>query len=487
VKSLLAVAVVLSLALASAHTQTEPVRIYTRPKPPPRDALDKLNLTLAWSHRLKTEGPRDGLFSVQLIPDKANPRMIVQLFSGVMIALDAENGDLLWRTPIGTPYYTAQPVGANSRYIFTTRRDELFVVDRDNGKQTLWSVQRDSNLPEYGFRLDGSPSAGLTADEEMVFICMDSRVSGYIVPDFRRMMQYRAKEEPESIPGGSKLKPSPQVRRLWTNVFPEDRFYQPPLDLGGDSIGLAAPNGTFVTVNRHDGVEGWRYQFEKGIVAHAAQHRAIAYIAGEDGYLYAFDTYRRKLAWRFARTAPIHRPIHATDRDIWVSPEGIGLCRVDRASGVARWRNRDAARFLAMNPRFVYATDRFGHLLVLDYDRGTALAQYDTRDFVVLVPNELTDRLYLAAHDGTLVCLHHREYPTPVRIKTLEPEDKGKPPPKKGKEKEKDEKLGVGSLRMEDRGSRIEGRESRVDVWVFDLRSSILDPRFSILGRRKRL
>src|SRR5262249_5745018 len=76
-------------------------------------------------------------------------------------------------------------------------------------------------------------------------------------------------------------------------------------------------------------------------------------------------------------------------------------------------------KVLAVNPKFVYATDRAGRMVVLDRDRGRELSRYNVRDFVVPTANELTDRIYLAANDGLVVCLHDRDYPTPVAMKKL--------------------------------------------------------------------
>src|SRR5262249_53688485 len=84
--------------------------------------------------------------------------------------------------------------------------------------------------------------------------------------------------------------------------------------------------------------------------------------------------------------------------------------------------NPGADRLLAANPKFVYATDPSGRLLVLDRKRGVTLSAYDTRAFPFPVVNEVTDRLYLAANDGLLVCLHDRAYSKPVRHRTLEEE-----------------------------------------------------------------
>src|SRR5262249_46755249 len=88
-------------------------------------------------------------------------------------------------------------------------------------------------------------------------------------------------------------------------------------------------------------------------------------------------------------------------------------------SGEAVWRFSFGEDVLAVNPKFVYATDRSGRLVVLDRERGRELSCYNVRDFVVPTANELTDRLYLAANSGLIVCLHDRDYPTPVSMKKL--------------------------------------------------------------------
>src|SRR5207248_5536007 len=108
------------------------------------------------------------------------------------------------------------------------------------------------------------------------------------------------------------------------------------------------------------------------------------------------------------------------DEDVYVAIDRAGLYRVRRSNGAEVWRNDDAARFLSANKKFVYAADRHGRLLVLDRARGTTLSTYDgTRDFVFPVQNDLTDRLYLAAHNGLIICLHDRDAETPLAMKTV--------------------------------------------------------------------
>jgi hypothetical protein len=135
-----------------------------------------------------------------------------------------------------------------------------------------------------------------------------------------------------------------------------------------------------------------------------------------------------------------------TDKDVFVVAERRGLFRVDRVRGKERWFNREARRFLAVNKKFVYAFDRHGRLLVLDYKRGTKLGTLNTRDFVFPVSNEFTDRLFLASHNGLLVCLRDRGQKEPLvnkkTFKLTRERKKEKENGKKPKEepKEKDDK-----------------------------------------------
>jgi hypothetical protein len=180
------------------------------------------------------------------------------------------------------------------------------------------------------------------------------------------------------------------------------------------------------------------FRFEVGdtVTAPMGHFGNVAYIGAHDSNLYALEVGvagnlpAGKLRWRFTAGGPITRAPVALDNDVYVTTADSGLTRVDRATGEARWRvprggrlfnsNPDADRFVAANPKFVYAMDPRGRLLVLDRRLGTTLSAYDVRDFVFPITNQQNDRLYLAANDGLLVCLHDRDYPTPFDQRTQE-------------------------------------------------------------------
>lgn len=146
----------------------------------------------------------------------------------------------------------------------------------------------------------------------------------------------------------------------------------------------------------------------------------IAYIPFENGTLFAMDIDGGRIMWRYAGKQPIYQKPAVTDRDIFIIGLGDGMTRLNRANGEKIWRNERANRFLAVNNKFVYALDRSGRLLILDYARGTELTSFDkTRPYLVPVSNDLTDRVYLAAHDGLLICLRDREYNRPLKNKAV--------------------------------------------------------------------
>src|SRR5262249_51568932 len=144
------------------------------------------------------------------------------------------------------------------------------------------------------------------------------------------------------------------------------------------------------------------------VAAPPAQHGETAYLVSQDYSLYAVDTALGRLLWRFAASSPISRRPWVTDEDIYLAPDQGGLIRLERESGREIWRNTNAWRFLATNPKYVYAADRHERLLVLDRNRGAQLGIGDTRDFLAPIANPLHDRLFLGANDGLLVCLHDR-------------------------------------------------------------------------------
>ncbi len=445
-KKLLLVVAVLVATVAPLFAQDPATRLYTRPSPLPQDALDRLRLKMAWTATVPTDGRRDGLYTVQVLPHHAGQELVVQTRSGAILMFDGETGRLRWSTRVGTPYRVSQPLAYNDESVFVINNIQLYALERNTGR-----VQWEYEMPN-------GATAPPVADDKQIFLSLSNgRFDAYTLPNLALFEQLArqgkipgmknaleaartrsgtdlpaigplsgAREAYRLIPIG------PQPTRDYSFV-PEDKVEAAPLQFG-ERVLLPCAGGQIIGITKGGAKVAWMPVQARGKIALAAgQFEDTGYVASSDGNVYAINISSGKLAWRFtAGGLPTQSP-SVLDESVYMAIERRGLYRIRRTTGMEGWRNDDAARFLASNMKFVYAADTHGRLLVIDRERGTTLSTYDgTRDFVFPVRNQWTDRLYLAANDGTIVCLHDRSIDTPEEMKTPPKERKpaDKPGPK---------------------------------------------------------
>jgi outer membrane protein assembly factor BamB len=442
-------------------------RLFSRPDVPPPEVLDRLNLKLRWRGFVPMDGRRDGFASIQV----AGPDLLVQTRSGLVTVLDAETGKSRWRARVGRAYDAVFPMGYNSRSVLVYNNGLLYALDRATGRQ------------QWTFRVPEGLSAPPVADEEIFFLCgATTHLYAYLFPALNEpeIAEKETEKPREAPPGGEKsrylpggvleagvreaLRPggsSPQPRegqyvpgttigaavrealteqiegpqpiRYWDTVT-NIRLELRPV-LGRETILVASPSGTvvaFAKVPRSASgpTELFRFSADGDIVPPPASYGEMAYIGSQDANVYALDLADGTATWRFTAGTPVSRQPAATEKDLYVTSERNGMARLDRATGAELWRvprgrgfvfaNPDADRFIAANPKFVYAADRSGMLLILDRARGTKLSCLDVHDFAFPVTNDVSDRIYLAANDGLIICLNDREYARPFLHRKLE-------------------------------------------------------------------
>ncbi len=464
----LAAALAATLAFAAGAAAQPSERLYSTPNVPPREALDRLNLRVAWSSFVPVDGRRDGLYTVQIAPNAAKNtyEIFIQTRSGLLTALDAENGQALWATRLGAAYRGAQSVAWNSESVFVINNVELFAVDRATGR-LQWKTVLSSGTT-------GPPAA----DEERLYLPLSARgLMVFELPSLRVSETAPAGGTTPSNPRGLAAQAvnvaslgasvrsvseasaadqlGPQPRELFSYPL-GSRVEQAPI-VAGRRLLVPEARGTILAAFGSDQKVNARIATRGDIRVTSGYSDETAYVASGDLNLYAVNILSGLVEWRFPTGTDVLYPPAALAEDVFVTAAGAGLSRLDRTAGVELWRNDEADRFLAANGKFVYAYDRSNRLLVLDRVRGTLLSTYPaTRDFVVPIPNDWTDRLYLAANNGLVVALHDKDYPRPQAMKKVPvpaaPPGSGKPglkgaddagakpapPPEKEKEKEKE-------------------------------------------------
>lgn len=462
-KPILACVTVATMAtMAMAQTREHPsYRVLTYPRVPQRETLDRLNLEVAWVGRIKLESGRDSLSHLQILPqqDSEPVQVGIQTAAGVLVMFDGDNGDVQWRVQVGDPYWSTQPVGYNPFSIYAARRDYLYILERNSGRHRVYTFNSATREKVFGYKLDFVPSAGLAADDERLYVPMGNRILTYQIPQYE-LLAKRGSRKPEDIESFGALQGSPQPELVWSALEPGVQYDQAPLVSLGQ-ISLVSLDGRLLSFNKYERILRYEFQTKGNISVAAAQHKNVAYLGSHDSVLYALDMNNEKILWRFLVGQRILSPPYATDNDIFVAARG-GLTRLERATGKPYWSNPQAERFLAVNGKYVYALDRVGNMLVLDGWRGGTLAKLDVRDWTLSIPNEWTDRIYLSAQDGQIMCLRCRDYPSPLRVKTISAPKKKLDDPKMEEEKKepekKDEKMGCAPMPRDRSGFAWETR-----------------------------
>ncbi len=157
------------------------------------------------------------------------------------------------------------------------------------------------------------------------------------------------------------------------------------------------------------------------------------YLPLGNGTLFALDASTGNLdggltlKWRAVPGGINNHSPFVTKNFVYASGDDSGVVCVGRETGDIVWRSADNAdRIIGANEEFVYVRDRQGKFLVFDAKRGAAdahkatapLGSADLSEFNVHVVNTASDRVYLAADNGLIVCLRdaRAKYAKPVQV-----------------------------------------------------------------------
>jgi hypothetical protein len=428
---------------ASAPAQFDLSRVYSQPCLPPREILDRLNLEVAWSVNVPTDGRRDGLYTVQIAPHGNGHQLFVQTRSGLLVAIDAATGRVTWSSQLGLPYRPSQPVAYNAESVFAINNIELFSLERNTGRL------------QWQYTLGTGASSPPAANTDRIYLSLAGRgLTAYLLPHLLEKAPGKPGEKPGDKPSTEappqavadilSLGALARYRTLQRTVpkgpqpvplfsfAPASRVELAPL-VTADRLLIPEAEGLIVGLPLTVPRAAWEVATRGPIRVPPGQNANVGYVASGDMNVYAIHIPSGRALWRFPAGAPVKYSPAALLDEVYVTAVRAGLSRVDRATGLEVWRNEEADRFLAANPKFTYAMDRSGRLMVLDRARGTRLSIEDgSRDFFFPVANDWTDRIFLAANNGLILCLHDRDYASPVPMKTGKEEKPPKPGGKPG-------------------------------------------------------
>jgi outer membrane protein assembly factor BamB len=351
--------------------------------PDDRD-LERIGLTTAWWGQAVVDASQDEI--EYLIPDEQI--VLAQSRQGLLTAFRADTGRILWSVLLGGPGVRAFPAVMNDVEVVVTAGVKMFSLDKTTGV-TRWEL-----------RLPSHPSCTPEIDENQVYIgTVDGSVYAYDLRIIRQLFSER------------KLPQYTHFAQVWR--------YKTPLEV----VSIAS-TGTIVNfvsrIGSLYGVEArerkLRYQLETNaqITTPLGRGADTIYLASLDARMLSLDIQTGHLRWIFTSGTPILKQPRVIGNSIYVSPSNFGLFALEAATGGEQWRQLRAESFLASGEKQLYATDALLSLLAVDRASGRITGRVSMRQFTVRVPNELTDRIFMATPAGLVVCIHERGQTFPI-------------------------------------------------------------------------
>ncbi|GEM_PF-343192 len=452
--------ILLFLIFGVSAQAADNLKIYTQPEIPSQEILDRLNLKMLWRAFSPMEGKRDGYHDIQI----ADSQVIAQTRSGTIIVFNSETGEVIWKTNFGKPYQVVYNLAFNDKFIFAVNENDLYTLDRRNGSISWQS--------SFSIAINAPP----TVDKHHLFLSgVNKRIYCYALPMFKPNGQFMGHEKsdfynqktkkvitevPEneqdlsafvSSGSGNSRSRGPQPRLIWE--FQSRLILGFPLLVTPEIVCAVGQNGLLIALNKHSDVAlvtletNPGYSTDKPVIVapslyfknfvtpdaskdgdkpkelESISDDSIAYIGSMDANLHAVNLHTGKLLWRYTVGSTVHHRPFITDDEIFVTGERNGLFKLSRQDGLPMWNmnygNRlstsqeKSDRVIAANTKFIYTLDKSGRMVIIDRNNGAYLTTWDIHDFVFPVINRTTDRIFIAANNGLLVCMRDRDFPKP--------------------------------------------------------------------------
>ncbi len=242
-------------------------------------------LRLSWSVDL------DGPPAAGIATD--NTRVFVPLKAGGLLAIDAANGGVLWRSDVATGL---RPAAADA-HVYVVAADAVQALDAATG-EVAWRVP-----------LSGTVSAPLVARGGWVIVALDS---GEVL----------------AMRGGDGAE-------VWRQS-PGAAVVGPPA-INGDRLYLPGADGAVRVLSVSTGEPIWTRALGGRIVS-VAPLGARVYAGSTDNYFYCLDDATGRVRWRWRAGAdPVGAAVADDDRVYFSSLDTV-LRALDRGHGAQRWR-----------------------------------------------------------------------------------------------------------------------------------------------------
>ncbi len=378
--------VVLSLLTALSVVATASAQSVARGGSPllSEALLNRHGLTRTWWSHATINTSRDKL--AFMVVDETH--LFLQSNSGVVSAFDTDTGKYLWTKQVG---------GADRSILAASSNDELLFVC--NGLQ-LFALNKNTGITAWTLGMPGMPAASPAADDRRVYVgFMDGSLYAF---DLKKI---------QTLYSEGKLPQFAESTVLWR--YRTSKSVSIPAIPGDNLVAFASRNGSLYSVTKEERKLAFQFETDAALTAPLVRYHNKLLLASEDFNFYSVDMLNGKPGWQFTAGVVIRKAPVLIGDEVYLFPEYGNMYKLSAVTGAPLWTVPRMADFLSASTNRVYVTDRHNNFTILSRETGEQLGAFPLDRYKHHLPNDRSDRIYLATEAGLVVCLREqkREFP----------------------------------------------------------------------------
>ncbi|OGT30959.1 MAG: outer membrane protein assembly factor BamB [Gammaproteobacteria bacterium RIFCSPHIGHO2_12_FULL_35_23] len=353
----------------------------TMPPSPLVQFQPTLQTNVLWSHNV---GDGNGGYYLRLVPAASNGVIYAGSHKGVVTALDAKTGAVLWQVSVKQSITSGLVAGGGNAIYFGTGNAKLFALSMQNG-QVLWKTA--------------------VADE---ILAQPQYVNGTVLV--------------HTLSGNLAAYSAQDGHRIWS--FDEDvpslilhAAGQP--QIAGNMVIAGFANGELVVLDINSGQVIWEQHvaYPTGdnpisqmvdITVNPVVVNGVVYAATYQGQIAAYSLDNGQLIWKHKISS--YAGITANQSQIFVSDAKSRVWAFDEEAGAVNWRQlqllgRGITGPVIYNDALVVA-DSYGYLHFMSLADGHFLARVSIGNGALAQPISYLGNLYVYTSTGTLLAIH---------------------------------------------------------------------------------
>lgn len=251
--------------------------------------------------------------TTDLTPAADNTTAFVPLSGGLLLALNASDGKLQWKTETGGDFSAAPAVDDRSVYVAASYAEP----DQKHLHGTLRAISKSTGVTLWMRTLPAPLTGGLVAND---FALFGGSIDGHIYAFDKRT-----------------------GLALWSHQYSEEFTGQPVL--AGNAVYFGSSSGTIRALDAHAGNVIWQYK-TRGPIQGIAIENNIAYFGSADANVYAFSEIRHKIVWH-RRTGAAVQAVTPVENGLLASSLDNFVYLLSLEKGSLVWRQQLPGRISA--------------------------------------------------------------------------------------------------------------------------------------------